>query len=114
MIRLLLVLTSASAIAHPSRAVGFASHATWGAGIGLESCSHWLSSEQTIVEGVVWIEGYWTGINLMNRKNGLVGRTADVSGVIGKVRDVCTGEPSLPLEEAASEAYVALWHRKSH
>jgi hypothetical protein len=109
----LLLFLIAAAIPAPSKAVGLASHATWGAGIGLESCGHWLSSEQTIVEGVVWIEGYWTGINLMNRTDGLVGRTADVSGVVGKVREVCVAAPSLPLEEAASEAYVALWHGKS-
>jgi hypothetical protein len=32
-------------------------------GIGGMSCAHWRSTQEHLLEGTVWIYGFWTGLN---------------------------------------------------
>jgi hypothetical protein len=32
-------------------------------GIGSMSCAHWQSTKEHLLEGTVWIYGFWTGLN---------------------------------------------------
>jgi len=31
-------------------------------GIGARSCAHWRSTQEHLLEGTVWIYGFWTGL----------------------------------------------------
>jgi hypothetical protein len=39
-------------------------------GIGAMSCAHWRSTKEHLLEGTVWIYGFWTGLNYVAAANG--------------------------------------------
>lgn len=78
-------------------------------GVGTGSCASWLSTENNKFQGDVWILGAWSGMNVYNTKNHVVGSNTDAQGLIAEVRAVCVKSPSLVLHNAVIEAYVSLW-----
>jgi hypothetical protein len=79
--------------------------AAWQVGIGRMSCAHWLSSPQSASEGEVWIMGYWTGVNVVNDKNHMVGSHTDADAIFGETKKICTNEPSSVLSDAVARVY---------
>jgi hypothetical protein len=77
-------------------------------GIGLESCSYWQSSPATSDEGRAWIYGNWTGLNIHNTLNRMVGSRTDGDGIVAEVKKVCEGQPSMSLGEAVLKVYNAM------
>jgi len=77
-------------------------------GIGLDSCAHWLQTPSLRREGETWALGYWSGLNVNTTTSPTVGRHTDPDGVIGEIRKVCEGAPSLPLALAINQAYDAM------
>jgi hypothetical protein len=75
-------------------------------GIGLESCTHWLSNPQTESAGANWILGYWSGMNVFHSDNHMVGSKTDGDAIIGEVRKICNQSPSTNLNEAISAVYL--------
>ena len=39
-------------------------------GIGGMSCAHWRSTKEHLLEGTVWIYGFWTGLNYVAAASG--------------------------------------------
>jgi hypothetical protein len=81
-------------------------------GIGLESCSYWQSSPATSDEGRAWIYGNWTGLNIHNTQNRMVGSRTDGDGIVAEVKKVCDGQRSMSLGEAVLKVYNAMAERK--
>ena len=96
------LLVSTSASSQPSSRVV----TEFGYG-GRASCATWLSDPKNQNEGVVWILGFWSGLNEMG-DNPDVGKNTDVQGIVAEVRKVCTQEPSLLLFVATSQVYIDL------
>jgi hypothetical protein len=77
-------------------------------GIGLKSCSYWQSSPATSGEGEAWIYGNWTGLNIHNTQNRMVGSRTDGDGIVAEVKKVCEGQPFMSLSEAVLKVYNAM------
>jgi hypothetical protein len=82
------------------------SNPTWFWGIGRQSCAYWLSSGDVVKEaGEHWIQGFWSGANVFNPDDHLVGRGTDAAGIWGEVRKACAEHPSWAIFQAATKAY---------
>ena len=75
---------------------------------GTQSCASWLSTPANEEEGRWWLVGFWSGRNMQNGDNGRVGSSTDSEGIIGEVKRICAGEPSLQLITAAGRVYVEM------
>lgn len=58
----------------------------------------------------IWVMGYVSGLN--SGTNGQVGQTTDGDGIMGEVRLVCEGQPSLRLIDAAAKVYLNMKTQK--
>lgn len=74
-------------------------------GIGHFSCAKWLSRADYEMAGENWIAGYWSGLNLFNEKNKLIGMHSDWEGIIGEIKKLCLSQPSSLLATAAGNVY---------
>ena len=70
-------------------------------GFGRGSCASW--SKDQMQEGDVWILGFWSGMNAAYTAT--TGENTDGPGILGEVRKVCRGKPSLSLSEAILQVY---------
>jgi len=77
-------------------------------GAGLESCATWLSNPGEEASGSNWVLGYWSGRNIDNAQNHLVGSHTDGQGVLGEVKVICTAEPSTELADAVARTYFKM------
>jgi hypothetical protein len=77
-------------------------------GIGNRSCAFWLSDPRRENEGIAYLYGVWTALNMVNPRNGFVGSTTDNEGKIAEVKRVCLGKPSMAFVEAIAEVYTGI------
>jgi hypothetical protein len=73
-------------------------------GIGRYSCAKWLSNMDFKRDGIIWIAGYWSGLNFLSR-NKLVGMHSDWEGIVGDIKKLCLSQPSTLLATAAGTVY---------
>src|ERR1700716_4670989 len=77
-------------------------------GIGGMSCAHWRSTKEHILEGTVWIYGFWTGLNYVAAASGQSETKVDTAAVMVEVKKTCTQRPSQVLASAVWTAYLDL------
>lgn len=74
-------------------------------GTGHYSCANWLSRPEYERDGVAWIFGYWSALNLQNSQSHKVGSRSDGAAIIGEVKKICIAEPSTVLSSAVDRIY---------
>lgn len=77
-------------------------------GIGSQTCSHWRSTRATRTEGVIWILGFWTGLNYVAAASEQAQPSAGETALIAAVEKVCARSPTELLATAAWMAYLDL------
>jgi hypothetical protein len=75
-------------------------------GIGSLTCSHWRSTRATRTEGVIWILGFWTGLNYVAAASEQAQPNSSEAAVIAQVEKVCAENPNQVLASAAWTAYL--------
>jgi hypothetical protein len=75
-------------------------------GIGAMSCAHWRSTQQHQSEGIVWIHGFWTGLNYVAAASGQSQAKIDEAAIVAEVRKTCAQQTSQTLATAAWTAYL--------
>ena len=102
--RLILVLTiflSTKALADETARVRMS-------GIGRMSCAHWQSSKDRYAEGVVWLYGFWTGLNYVAAVQQVTQSEIDSNSIAKEVAKTCAASPSTPLAQAAWQTFAGL------
>ena len=69
-------------------------------GVGNESCATWLSNPVFENQGVIWLVGFWSGLNNQMAYEGTGGDTGistDGLGIVGEVKKACKEHPSETL-----------------
>ena len=77
-------------------------------GMSKVSCATWLYDPNMAQRGEDWLLGVWSGMNVTNEKNHLVGKHTDTLGVIGEVKAFCAAHPSEELSSATLQTYTKL------
>ena len=77
-------------------------------GIGGMSCAHWRSTQEHLLEGTVWIYGFWTGLNYVAVASGQTETKVDTAAVVVEVKKTCAQRPSQVLASAVWTAYLDL------
>ncbi|MBR0863665.1 hypothetical protein ACVIWV_005797 [Bradyrhizobium diazoefficiens] len=77
-------------------------------GLGLKSCGYWQSSPALFGEGKVWIFGFWSGMNVFNDGDHMVGSQTDAAGIVAEIKKVCEEAPSQSLGQATRTVYTKL------
>lgn len=75
-------------------------------GIGAMTCAHWRSSAATREEGIVWIFGFWSGLNYVAAASEQDHPNLSAKQVIAEVARICATDPTQVLASAAWSAYV--------
>jgi hypothetical protein len=75
-------------------------------GSGAMSCAHWLSTKEHLLEGTVWIYGFWTGLNYVAAASGQAETKVDAAAVVVEVKKTCAQRPSQVLANAVWTAYL--------
>src|ERR1700722_6723844 len=75
-------------------------------GIGAMTCAHWRSTAVTRGEGIVWIFGFWSGLNYVVAASEQDHPALNEKQVIAEVARICATDPSQILASAAWSAYV--------
>lgn len=78
------------------------------AGIGSKPCAYWLSGQRHQSEGLVWILGFWSGLNYVAVASDQGQSKATSAAMIAAVDKLCRREPSRALASAAWSAYIDL------
>lgn len=82
-------------------------------GQGTKSCASWLASRSSESDGITWLLGMWTGLNLFNLEDHhTVGSSTDGMGIYGEVKKVCAETPSMSLANATLSAYLLIEKRE--
>jgi redox-regulated HSP33 family molecular chaperone len=76
------------------------------AGIGGMSCAHWLSTRSRRAEGIVWIYGFWTGLNYVAAASEQAQSKVETGAIVAEVEKTCTGQPSQVLASAVWATYL--------
>ncbi|MDR3464825.1 MAG: hypothetical protein P4M07_02665 [Xanthobacteraceae bacterium] len=77
-------------------------------GIGSTSCAHWRSTKATRLEGIVWIHGFWSGLNYVAAASDQAQSSVSETAMVAEVDKVCAQRPSDVLASAAWTAYLDL------
>ena len=75
-------------------------------GIGGMSCAHWRSTQEHLLEGAVWIYGFWTGLNYVAAASGQTQAKIDDAAIIAKVEKTCAQQTSQTLATAVWTTYL--------
>ena len=75
-------------------------------GIGGMSCAHWRSTQEHLLEGTVWIYGFWTGLNYVAAASGQTQAKIDEAAIVAEVKKTCAQQTSQPLASAARTTYL--------
>ena len=63
-------------------------------GIGGMSCAHWLSTNERLLEGTVWIYGFWTGLNYVAAASDQPQAKIDLAAIVPEVKKMCGRQTS--------------------
>jgi hypothetical protein len=80
-------------------------------GIGGLSCSHWQSTQAHRLEGIIWIYGFWTGLNYVASASEQTATKVDTAAVAVEVKKTCAQRPSQALASAVWTTYLELDRR---
>ena len=75
-------------------------------GIGSMSCTHWRSTEEHLLEGTVWIHGFWTGLNYVAAASGQTQPRISISSIVAEVEKACARTTSQTLASAVWTTYL--------
>jgi hypothetical protein len=75
-------------------------------GIGSMSCAHWRSTNEHLLEGTVWIHGFWTGLNYVAAASGQTQPRISVSSIVAEVENACARKTSQTLASAVWTTYL--------
>jgi hypothetical protein len=75
-------------------------------GIGSMSCAHWRSTKEHLLEGTVWIYGFWTGLNYVAAASDQAQAKLDVAAIAAAVEKTCARQMSQTLASAAWTTYL--------
>ena len=75
-------------------------------GIGAMSCAHWRSTQEHVLEGTVWIYGFWTGLNYVAVASGQTQAEINVAAIVAEVENTCARQTSQTLASAVWSTYV--------
>ena len=75
-------------------------------GIGGMSCAHWLSTNERLLEGTVWIYGFWTGLNYVAAASDQTQAKIDDVAIAAQVEKTCARQTSQPLASAVWATYL--------
>ena len=75
-------------------------------GVGSMSCAHWRSTEEHLLEGTVWIHGFWTGLNYVAAASDQAQAKIDAAAIVNEVERTCAQRASQTLARAAWTAYL--------
>ena len=75
-------------------------------GIGGMSCAHWLSTNEHLLEGTVWIYGFWTGLNYVAAASDQPQAKIDSAAIVPKVKEMCRRQTSQTLASAVWSTYL--------
>jgi hypothetical protein len=75
-------------------------------GIGAMSCAHWRSTKEHLLEGTVWIYGFWTGLNYVAAASGQSPAKINTSAIVVEVEKTCARQTSLTLAGAVWTTYL--------
>ena len=77
-------------------------------GIGAMSCARWRSTQEHLLEGTVWIYGFWTGLNYVAAASEQAETKVDTTAIVAEVKKTCAQHPSQVLAIAVWTAYLDL------
>ena|ERR1700733_11229504 len=75
-------------------------------GIGAMSCAHWRSTQERLLEGTVWIYGFWTGLNYVAVASDQAQAEINVAAIVAEVENTCARQTSQTLASAVWSTYV--------
>ena len=75
-------------------------------GVGSMSCAHWRSTRERVLEGTVWIHGFWTGLNYVAAASDQTQPKISVSSIVADVEKACTRKASQTLASAVWATYL--------
>jgi hypothetical protein len=75
-------------------------------GIGSMSCAHWRSTKEQLLEGTVWIYGFWTGLNYVAAASGQSPAKIKMSAIVVEVEKTCAQQTSQTLAGAVWTTYL--------
>jgi hypothetical protein len=75
-------------------------------GIGGMSCAHWRSTKEHLLEGTVWIYGFWTGLNYVAAASGQPPAKINMSAIVVEVEKTCAQQTSQTLASAVWTTYL--------
>src|SRR3979411_728131 len=75
-------------------------------GIGGMSCAHWRSTQEHLLEGTVWIYGFWTGLNYVAAASDQAQAKIDMAAIVPEVEKTCSQQPSQTLASAVWTTYL--------
>src|SRR5580704_7543753 len=75
-------------------------------GIGGMSCAHWRSTQEHLLEGSVWIYGFWTGLNYVAAASDQTQAKIEVAVIVAEVEKTCAEQASQTLAMAAWTTYL--------
>ena len=75
-------------------------------GIGSMSCAHWRTTNTHLLEGTVWIHGFWTGLNYVAAASGQTQPTISMSAIVAEVEKACARKTSQTLASAVWTTYL--------
>ena len=60
-------------------------------GIGAKSCAHWRSTQEHLLEGTVWIYGFWTGLTSVAAASDQSEVKIDMAAIVEVKKDMRSG-----------------------
>src|SRR6266576_7075540 len=75
-------------------------------GIGGMSCAHWRSTKDHLLEGTVWIYGFWTGLNYVAAASGQPPAKINIPAIVVEVEKTCAQQTSQTLASAVWTTYL--------
>src|SRR5947209_20488034 len=75
-------------------------------GIGGMSCAHWRSTQEHLLEGTVWIYGFWTGLNYVAAASDQAQAKIDGAAIVANVEKICAQQTSQTLASAVWTTYL--------
>jgi hypothetical protein len=75
-------------------------------GIGRMSCAHWRSTQAHRLEGIIWVYGFWTGLNYVAAASDQTQAKIDVVAIAAQVEKTCAQQTSQTLASAVWTTYL--------
>jgi hypothetical protein len=75
-------------------------------GIGGMSCAHWRATKEHLLEGTVWIYGFWTGLNYVAAASDQTQARIDAAAIVVEVERICAQQPSQTLASVVWATYL--------